>query len=439
MHFHPGKLILALLILFLGIYAMPQLVSGTNLVDSIELRTFLAMIFICICAALAGLMFLDDLTGLDRKIRDAAGSPVFVRVGFSLLAISTLLLIAFMIPWNDENSNVETARYLWDHGLRSYFNNYTEINQWLGRHHPPLLVLFYGLFYKLTGFSLIAGRLLNFVFALGAAVFYYKWIRRLTDEAIAGMSMITLAFVPMWAFSSASALLDMPFTFLFAGALYYFDGYIGTAKTRYALIAGGFALVAILSRYNGLFLYPIWLVTLLADKGSRGLLKRPATYLPVLITAVLSLPWLALAAYKGTLLVQITRLSQFLFVAGRSGGWWYLTEVLLILFPIMFGVFNLPLWLFGAASYRKIMAPETKRLLAALITYTLLIAFTLPNPRYVIPAIPMLAALASVGVWRIAAAGKGAATVLAIHGVCAIAFLFFYTYGTAQKWFYIFY
>jgi 4-amino-4-deoxy-L-arabinose transferase-like glycosyltransferase len=435
-----GRNILIGMLLCVLAYLLPQPFYGALGLAPPYPRAFFLFALVLIDILLIVLFFLDRLAKFDLRIREHASSPLWLAAGLGGVGLFGAVMVGTMITWNDELSNVEAARFLWDNGLVEYFRNYARLNSWLGPHHPPLLVLMYAVWYKLTGFSLVAGRILNLAFALGGAYLAYLWLRKLTDRAIASLAIVLLPLTPMWAFSSASALLDMPFLFLFFGALLAFERYLETEQSRYAAIAGVIAALAVLSRYNGLFLYPVWLAQILVVPQTRSLLKRPATYLAIGVPLVLGIPWLAVSLSQGTLVVQANRISQFLLVAlTRPGGWRYLTEVLLPLFPVMMGVYNIPLQLFGLSGTWRLDTPGSRRLVVSAVTYLTLVLFTLPHPRYSLPVVPMVAALSAAGLWRLNYREQGMAAVGLATALCALSFLVFYTVITRMDLIYIFY
>jgi len=403
-------------------------------------KNFLLFTLILVFISMTALFVMDWVSPLDKILRQAASSNWWLYAGIGAITFFGAGLIIFMPQWNDEGSNIEAARFLWNNGLYEYFENYSEINKWLGKHHPPFLVLMYGFWYKLTGFTLAAGRIFNFAFAIGSVAAGYFWIRKTTDQAIAGLAVLLFVATPMWCFSSASALLDMPFTLFFLTAMYFFERFIEKDSARAAVLAGIFAALTILSRYNGLFLFPMWAMMLLSHKETRPLLFRSKTWLLIITPLALALPWIIVALVKGAFWIQATRLSSFLLVGFiRPGGLWYLSEVLLPLFPIMMGIYTVPLFLFGLSSARMIPSPGTKRLVWGVVTYIVLLALTLPSPRYLLPVIPMLSAIYSIGLWRLAASKKGMLVVLVASVLFSASFIIFYTWATLSRYLYIFY
>ena len=436
----PGKAILLGVLICCIVYFGPQIFGGSKQFEAPFARSFVLFALSIIFFLLSALFVYDWLVPIDRKIRFAATSPRWAIAGFTGLFISGVILIFTMVIWNDERSNIEAAKYLWQNGLDEYFQNYGQINKWLGSHHPPLLVLLYGLWYKLTAFSITAGRLFNLAFAMGAAAIGYLWIKKAADHAVAGLSVVCLLLFPMWSFSSASALLDMPFVFWFMISMLFFERYIQDNGWKDAAAAGVFVSITILSRYNGIFLFPIFFMQIVSHKSSRPLLIVPKTWLVIGVPILLGLPWLILSVAQGTFGIQAARLSEFLLVGFvRPGGWWYLSEVLLPLFPILMGIFTIPLLIYGAAACLKVESASVRRIMIGSITYLVLIALTLPNPRYVLPAVPMLAGIVSIGLWRLAAGTKGMAVVFVSTFICATGFIVFYTWITAIHVIYIFY
>jgi len=208
------------------VYCLPFIFTGFPEYETAFVKGFILFSLVLALLATLALFFHDQLALFDKVIRDSAGKSFWSTVGGLILLIGGGILAGSMVIWNDERSNLEAARFLWDKGIFEYFKNYAEINGWLGSHHPPLLVMVYGLWYKLTGFSIVAGRIFNLAFALGASYITYLWVKKLADEAVARLAVLCLAFTPMWLFSSASALLDMPFVFFFMLSLFVFEKYI---------------------------------------------------------------------------------------------------------------------------------------------------------------------------------------------------------------------
>jgi hypothetical protein len=338
---------------------------------------------------------------------------------FSLAAQAALLVAAAlaMRPWNDELSNIDQASYLAAHGLRQWLADYRTINGWLGPHHPPLLALLYGAFYGLVGPHLLAGRLFNIAFALGAMVAGARLVRRVADAPTAALASLCWLFYPLWLYNGAAAIMEGPFLLVFLLTADAFAAFLQAPTNRRALQAGGWFALALLCRYNIVLLAPGAAILLLLP-AHRAVWKRPGPWLLLAPAALLFVPFVALAAKTGLLAAQADRLKGFTVLFTR-GGPLYLTEILLPLWPMHAGAHVIPITILGLlALWRGVGKSAT--LLALGGGYLAAVLFLLPNPRYMLPALPFLAAGAARVLQAIERRGGGAAATWA--GIAGAAF-----------------
>lgn len=308
------------------------------------------------------------------------------------LAGQTMLLIAvafYMRTWNDEEFNLQQAAYLAQHGLGKWLADYGEINHWLGPHHPPLLAMMYGLFYKVFGAHLVAGRLFNIVFAAASLAAGYRLVRRVTDEPTAALASLAWPLFPVWLFNGAAAIFEGPFLLVFLLTADSFVAFLEQPTHRRGLAAGLWLALALLCRYNIVLLLP-GLAWLMAMRENRACWRNPATAWLVLVPLAFVAPLAWIAAGSGLLATQTAHLS-WVFLLMRPGGVSYLVGFLLPLWPLQLGAHLIPPVL---ASLGLLWAgrKHDAALLALGGGYLLLVLVILPNPRYFLPAAPFVAA-----------------------------------------------
>lgn len=388
-NWHAGRSLLLVTWLFVttsyGALFVGATYEGEGFRPSHLLLALLATQAVLIAAALLSHYRLSS--SLFSLVREKPRAVMAVSVIFQAAALVVLALT--MREWNDELHNIDQAKYLAAHGLRDWLANYESLNRWLGPHHPPLLALLYGGFYALVGPHLIAGRLFNIAFSLAALLVGLRLVRRLTDEPTAALASLCWLLFPLWLFNGAAAIMEGPFLLLFLLTAYVFLSFWREGKTSQAVGVGFLLTLSMLCRYNIALLVPgMFVALLLPDR--RHLLGKPGTYWILGVPLLLLAPLAGLAAGSGLLFAQAAHLSWAALLL-RPGGVFYLVETLLPLWPLHFGAHLLPLFLLGLAVMFRGNTPN--RLLLALGgSYLLLVLLILPNPRYLLPAVPFVAA-----------------------------------------------
>jgi len=359
-------------------------------------------------------------------------------IHISLAAQGTLLVVIAlaMIPWNDEVSNLEQARFLAENGLGAWTDNYATLNSWMGPHHPPLLALMYGLFYAIVGPHLLAGRLLNVVFAVAALAVGTRIVRRLTDEPTAALASLCWPLFPIWLFNGAAALLEGPFLLILLLTVDAFINFLRGQRTAQAVIVGLWLTVGLLARYNIALIVPA-MVAVLAMPDYRHLAKRPGTWwlagVPLLIIA----PLAGMAAGSGLMFTQAARLSWMALLL-RPGGAHYLVEYILPLWPLQVGAYLVPLFLLALLALWFGKQGDRVLLLFGGVLL-LLVGLTLPNPRYLLPVVPFFAAGIARMLQRVEQSEHGLATAwLGIFGT-ALTLTVLVIVGSSLSDFYPFY
>jgi 4-amino-4-deoxy-L-arabinose transferase-like glycosyltransferase len=370
--------------------------SGYSDQSGLTLESLLAAASACVAWLMIAMMVMDSPKPGMRLLTRLLEKGLIIEIAGVAILFGLWLVVALtMMPWNDELSNIEAARFLFQHGFGAYFNNYTEVNDWLGPHHPPLLPLVYAGIYSVFGAEIIVGRLFGCLCALCACCLAYLWIKRQAGRRMALVACALCLSYPLVWFNGASSILDPPFWLIFTACLLLFDRYMESRKALDGLWCGLCIGVAVLSRYNGFLLPPIFLIMLLCASRGRRALKQIGTWLVIIGPALILLPWFAYAAWTGSLWIQAQKLGSFVLVMViPDGGFFYVRNFLVPLIPFMVGLWNVPLWVsgfFSVARHERDMA--NFRLAMVGIIYVAFVLVTLPNPRYLLAVAPSLAVL----------------------------------------------
>jgi len=387
-YWHPGRTLLLVMWLFATV-SYAALFFGAGYEGEGFSPRHLLIALLATQGWLLLVAFLSHTARTPSPAADAERNPQ-ATLRFSLLMQAALLVLmaVAMSPWNDEVSNLHQARFLATHGLRAWIGNYSQLNEWMGPFHPPLLALLYGGFYSLAGPSLLAGRLFNIAFAVAALAVGARLVRRLTDEPTAALASLCWPLWPLWLFNGSAAILEAPFFFFALVTKDTIVAFLQDGRAARAALTGVWLTVTLLGRYNVVLLVPGMFLVLLT-KPYRHLLTRAATYLMVAIPVAVLAPIAFLAAGTDLLRSQAAHLS-WVFLLARPGGVHYLVEFMLPLWPFHVGAHLLPLLLLSLGALRR-GSPGERTLMLLGCAYLALVLIILPNPRYVLPAIPFVA------------------------------------------------
>lgn len=391
--------------------------------QSLSLRAIVLASALSVAWLCAGLILTDRPDRGRALLTRALGHPRAPVAVFGGLAAVWIVVALVMIPWNDERSNIDAARYLASSGIESYLRNLATVNDWLGPHHPPFLPLVYGAIFGAFGFHLAAGRIFAVACSLATAVVAYRWIAARHGRPLALATLAMTPTLPVVAFAGTAAILDAPFWLLFTLALVAFDRFLQTGARRDALVVGIWTAIACMARYNAVLLPPVYLAIVAIVPAYRPFLRRASTWIVVFTPALLVLPWIAYSAATGTLAVQATRIASFVLTAFiPEGGAFYLRQYIAPLVPFMVGLFNAPLWINGAIrSWRDPDVAPARVVVVAACAYATLLAVTLPNPRYLLAVGALLAFLAAREVLDIEEReGRGAHALVYVLGWAAL-------------------
>jgi 4-amino-4-deoxy-L-arabinose transferase-like glycosyltransferase len=183
-------------------------------------------------------------------------------------------------------------------GDEAYYWMWGQHPSWSYFDHPPLNGWLQGVVAAIFGWSNFSVRLLTFATLGGTLWIVWLWARRLAPEDPADWFWHTAAIyltIPAINVMTAIAFHDHLLLFFVIASLYYFqrfaeDWEAGAPVWRWLYLAAALLGLAVLTKYNGVFLglgYAVWV---LARPKLRGLLLTPHLWLAALLAIAIQFP-----------------------------------------------------------------------------------------------------------------------------------------------------
>ncbi|MBC7931468.1 MAG: glycosyltransferase family 39 protein [Rubrivivax sp.] len=205
--------------------------------------------------------------------------------------------------YNDETRHVMTGVYFRDlladmpfGNLREYTVSYYLQYPALGLLvWPPLFYILEGLLMSVFGTSLVVPQALVGLFAAMGCAYLYLLVRRTSDAATATLATLIFGFSPLVFEYSQYVMLEVPTLALGLAATYHFVRYLDAQHRRDIMLAAVFSALAALTRFDAVYLLPLFLLAL-AVRGRWGLLRRGEVWMAAALALALVLPFYALTA-----------------------------------------------------------------------------------------------------------------------------------------------
>jgi 4-amino-4-deoxy-L-arabinose transferase-like glycosyltransferase len=364
-------------------------------------------------------------------------------LGARLFLLLGLGLVFFQRIWNDERSLLEVIDYITHHGEFDFLRYYADVSAWLGPKHPPLVALIGSQLARLFGPGILPLRLLGFGCAILTVIKTRQTARLLINPESAEDAGLLLIAFPIFLFSGATGLMDMPFTLCYTVAIYHGLRYLGTGHWQHAMLTGLMSGVGILCRYHMLMIYPVFILFFLGQRDYRRWLLRPATFLIFLIPLILFAPWFLFSLATASWRQQIAGVAQYIGIFGfRPGGLDFVMAYIFPLFPVFLGAHQFPL--LGLALYQSWHRPGRDwpwpagmtliRLSILILLLTSLL--TLPHPRYLLPLLPQAAILMAR---EIADLGPARPKIIGVNIALSALLVILYGWETLRQFHYLFY
>jgi hypothetical protein len=228
-----------------------------------------------------------------------------------LLAVIFALGLSHILVWqstepffyNDETRHVMTGVYFRDllHDmpvttLRDYTINYYLQYPALGLLvWPPFFYFVEGLFMGVFGTSLLVSKALIGVFAAVACIYLFQLVRRTHDTTRAAIAVLIFGLAPLIFQHSHYVMLEIPTLALGLAAIYHFIRYLDVDRRSHLLLAALASALSALTRFDAIYLLPLFLILLMA-RGRWSILWRREVIVIAVLSLLLVLPFYALTA-----------------------------------------------------------------------------------------------------------------------------------------------
>jgi 4-amino-4-deoxy-L-arabinose transferase-like glycosyltransferase len=340
---------------------------------------------------------LDGLKRLRRTVTQS--SPrLWVLAGLLFLCGGGLYASAFP-GWPDESHVFAAAKIVAEHGLGPFFHNYVQI-PWLGRQHPPLVVLLYGFALRLCGTELIVIRMVSLCFALVTLGLTYRIASALSTRTIGMVAAMWLFCMPFFFRLAPAALTDMPVACCFVLAIFLTLRLLHQPSLWLATLVGISIGVGLLCKYTMVLVYPVILWAWVRSGRVRQLF--PVFLVVFLVSLAIFSLWLGYAVHEGIFTNQQASLFRNARnVTATTRGRWWLLRVLAFRLPSGIGVAHLPLLAIGLWQMVCRRHWNDYFLLGWILAVALPLVLTLPGPRYFFPLFPALAIVMAYGLRHI--------------------------------------
>ncbi|WP_420632187.1 ArnT family glycosyltransferase [Candidatus Leptofilum sp.] len=299
----------------------------------------------------------------------------------------------------DEEGNLRAATAVANEGIGALFENYDR-RPWLGKQHPPLVPILYGLGMNVLGTSQLAGRTMTVLFALGTGWLTYLIGRRLFDRRTALLGTLLLFSFPLVFRLGAAAMVETPLTFFFTLTV-LLTLRLAEKPTIGRLLLVGLAIGAgLLSKYTMVFVLPLAFGIMVVQQS----FGQAVRYFGVmgLIGVLFLAGWLLFANQLDVLQRQLATVWEYAgLVLTNEYGRNVLFETMTNRLPSGLGVYNLPLFALGGIVVLNRRQKADWILLIWMFSVWLPLSLTLPDHRYFLPSFPALALIAALGLQHI--------------------------------------
>jgi hypothetical protein len=288
---------------------------------------------------------------------------------------------------------------------------------------PPFFHVIEGLFMVVFGPSLIVSKVLIGLFAAIACAYLFRFACRTHDVATAALAVLIFGLCPLIFDFSRQVMLEMPTMALGLGATYHVARYIDEERRRDLLFAALTSTLAVLTRYDGVFLLPLFALMVFVRKRL-DLLRRQAVLVSAGLALLVVLPfcWLVAKEIGWFHVRQATQqisptVSYFLaprnfifypLLLPQQIGWFAFVPAVV---GLVFGM---------TAAGRKRSWPYLSIVGATYITFTPLAELLSRHVIYWMPAFSLFAAdgVALISNWLAAWRPRIALTTLVVAGTC---------------------
>lgn len=162
---------------------------------------------------------------------------------------------------------------------------------------PPFFYFIEGLFMLFFGTSFLVSKIAIGLFAVVACGYLFQLVCRTHDTPTAVLTVLIFGFSPLFFSFSHQVMLEVPTLALGIGATYHFVRYLDQARRRDLLVAALLSVLTILTRFDGVYLIPLFLILLVGWKRL-AVLQRKEVIVSAALALFLALPFCGLAALE---------------------------------------------------------------------------------------------------------------------------------------------
>ena len=238
---------------------------------------------------------------------------------------------------------------------------------------------------RAVGPNPLALRIIATLVTLATVLLMYLLGEAWFDRGTALVGALFLVSMPYCLRMGTAVLTDMPVTMLFVLGLLLVDRLSRAPSFRLSVALGLVIGLGLLSKYTMLLVYPVLFCQFLALPRLRRATGHVA--LAVFTSIVVWGGWLAFAYANGILGAQTQTVSRYA-GAVTGGGWRYMIEMLTTELTSAVGFYTLPLILLGTLRALRERSEADLAVLMWILPVFGLVALTLPDPRYFMPAFP---------------------------------------------------
>lgn len=247
-----------------------------------------------------------DNASQDSFLERVAGGRLLL---FVLPAAFAALYLATYVPTepffnNDETRHVMTGVYFRDvfrdmpfTDLGGYTVNYYLQYPALGLLvWPPFFYFLEGVLMSVFGTSLVVPKTLVVLFAALACVYLFRLVRRTHDARRAALAVLVFGLSPLVFEYAHYVMQEVPTLALSLASVFHFTRYLDDARRRELVLAGLFAALAALTRFDAVHLIPLFVILLLARGRLFAVLRRREVWVVALLAALVVAPFYVMSA-----------------------------------------------------------------------------------------------------------------------------------------------
>ncbi len=356
--------------------------------------TVIVTIIILVLPELSSYSFFQRLATIFSNERWLLGMLLGV------VLIGGIIYAANQRMWDfDEEGHYAAAEIVATEGPDALFREYAE-QGWLGKQHPPMGPLLYGLAVRLLGQGLFQARLLSLVFTIGTGGLTYLIGRDLYGRKTALFAVYILFSFPLFFRLGTAAVVETPLTFFFTLTVFLTLIFVKRPRIWLMIAIGGSVIIGLLFKYTMILIFPI-VFSLIGIKMSwRLAIRYFFVFSGIVIVGLIA--WLFFTAQNDILKTQIETIwSYAILVTTNPYGRRILFESITNRLPTALGVYNLPLLLFSALLLLTRKQRQDWPILIWIGLVWIPLFLTLPEHRYFMSTFPAVAIAAAVGLQRL--------------------------------------